>query len=351
MRPPVRPTLKRPLLTVGVTSYHSASTITRCLQSVVDQSLDASRTEVVVVDDGSTDQTLSLVRGFRRSVPWARFTVLSQRNTGNASTGRNRILDSARGKYVFFLDADDYLGPQALEAMIRSARRHSSEVVIGRYVGVERSAPNVLGAEHFPARQEYHTGWLNSLHVQKLFRADFLRGLGYRFNPQLNYANDHPMMLQAFLHAQRVSLVNSVDCYFLTLAEQPTGQGHVSRAELSPAEQLRFLHDCFGVIALARGQGGRSAELAGRVRADYWNRLLKLHLPVLVLRKSDDAAAAELGAAAANLAEIYGAQTSRARLTGPAKKMLQALGTDSGAQLRQVAAQVRQQASRDAVQL
>ena len=338
--------MKRPLVTVGITSYNSATTIARCLQSVADQSLSASRIEVLIVDDGSADDTLAQARQFRTAAGWARFKVLRQRNTGNASTGRNRILDAATGKYLFYVDADDYLGPEALNAMTASARRHRCDVVVGRYVGVDRSAPNVLGAEELPEVHEYHHGWLNSLHIQKLFRTDFLRGLGYRFNPQLNYANDHPFMLNAFLHAKRVSFVNHVDCYFITLAEHE-GPGHISRATLSPTEQLRFLHDCFGILAMARGQGGKTAQLAGRMRADYWNRLLKLHLPMLMLRKTEHDAAAELGAAAANLAEIYGAKTSRSRLAPGAARMLQALSTADGKHLIETATTVRENPNDD----
>src|SRR5699024_2950682 len=210
------------------------------------------------------------------------------------------------------------------------------------YIGVDRSAPNVLGAEELPAVHEYHSGWLNSLHIQKLFRTRFLRTLDYRFNPQLNYANDHPFMINAFLHANRVSFVNNVDCYFITLPPpDDDGPGHRSRANRAAAEQLQFLHGCFGLLALARGQGGATAKLSGRMRADYWNRLLKLHLPMLLLRKTDDDAAAELGAAAANLAEIYGAQTSRSRLAPGAARMLEALTTTDGPQLVQTARAVR----------
>jgi poly(ribitol-phosphate) beta-N-acetylglucosaminyltransferase len=338
----VRITLKRPLVTVGITSYNNASTIARCLQSMVNQSLNATRIEVVIVDDGSTDDTLVQARQFRAAAPWARFRVLRQRNTGNASVGRNRILDTAMGRYLFYVDADDYLGPEALEATTESARRHRADVVVGRYVGVNRSAPNVLGADELPEVHDYHAGWLNSLHIQKLFRTDFLRGLSYRFNPQLFYANDHPFMVSAFLDAKRVSFVNDVDCYFITLLEHGTGSGHVSRAELSATEQLRFLHDCFGVLALARGRGGAYASLAGRMRADYWNRLLKLHLPTLLVRKDDPCAVMELARAASNLAEIYGAKTSRARLTSASDQMLEALRTADEKVLSETARTVRQ---------
>ncbi len=338
----MRTTLRRPLVTVGITTYDEAENIARCLASVQTQTLGAGQIEVLIADDGSTDQTLSIARSFRRAAGWANFRILRQRNTGNASTGRNRIIEKAAGTYLFLMDGDDYLGPEALAAMTRSARKHRSDVVSGRYVGVDRSAPNPLGVEDLPERHEYHPGWLNSLHIQKLFRTRFLCGLDYRFNPKLNYANDHPFMISALLNARRISFVHDVDCYFITLA----GTGaHVSRASLPPVQQLRFLHDCFGLLAMARGQGGRKAQLAGKIRADYWNRLLKLHLPMLLLRKTDEAEAGALAEAAANLAEIYGAQTSRSRLAPGAQKMLEALRTGDGAAAVSTAREVREEAS------
>lgn len=339
--------LSRPLVTVGITSHDEAEDVARCLRSIADQTLGAERIEVIVVDDGSRDGTVRAARSFRRAAPWARFSVLRQRNTGNASTGRNRIIDTAAGRYVFFVDADDHLGPEALEAMTRSAAQHCSDVVVGRYVGVNRSAPNVLQAEELPEAHRYHAGWLNTLHIQKLFRTRFLRELGYRFNPQLHYANDHPFMISAFLRAHHVSFVHDVDCYFITLEEAGNGETprHISRRSRPAKEQLRFLHDCFGLLALARGQGGTTAAEAGRMRADYWNRLLKLHMPILALRKQSPEEIEELAAELVNLAETYGAETARASLAPGAADFLAALRTGDGEHIAGVAREVRARAS------
>ena len=339
--------LSRPLVTVGITSHDEAESIRRCLRSVAEQSLGAEHIEVIVADDGSRDGTVRVARSFRRAVPWGRFTVLRQRNTGNASTGRNRIISAAAGRYVLFLDADDHLGPDALKAMAASAAEHSSDVVVGRYVGVNRSAPNALHAEQMPAVHRYQTGWLNTLHIQKLFRTRFLQDLSYRFNPQLFYANDHPFMINAFLRARRVSFVHDVDCYFITLEEEGDQRTprHISRRTRPAKEQLRFLHDCFGLLALARGEGGQTASTAGRMRADYWNRLLKLHMPVLTLRKQSPAEVEELAAELANLAEIYGAETERASLAPGAAEFLAALRTRDGEHIAESARAVRASAS------
>ncbi|GAA1145850.1 glycosyltransferase family 2 protein [Nesterenkonia lutea] len=320
-----------PLVTVGITSHNDAEKISRCLESVAAQTLGAEHIEVLVVDDGSKDKTFAAAREHEHKASWAGFAVRQHRASGSPSKGRNTIMDEAAGEFVFFVDADDYLGPEALQAMTQAAKKRGADIVVGRYVGVNRSAPNVLEPREPAAARDYHSGWLNSLHVQKLFRTAFIRGLDYRFNESLIYASDHPFMISAFLHAERVAMVEDVDCYFLTMdspeAETTSTKSrvNVSRAEIPAKKQLQFLHDCFGILALGRGQGGRTSTRAGKMRADYWNRLLKLHLPMLLLRKDDDAAIVELAQQALGMAELYGAQTQRSRLTDGAQMMLDTL--------------------------
>ncbi len=343
-----------PLVTVGVTTHNEGSRLARCLDSVVGQSLPAQQVEVIVVDDGSADGTHARAQSYAERADWAGFSVLRHRRTGTAAKGRNMILDQARGRYVFLVDGDDYLGPQALEATTAAADKRRADVVVGKYHGVNRPAPNIRDPRNPKGRVkpgEYHSGWLNSLHIQKLFRTEFVRGLPYRFNEQLVYCNDHPFMVAVFLHAGTVARVDDVECYFITLeADAPGHRGHVSRAEISAVAQLQFLHDVFGNLALARGQGGDVAALASRMRVHYWNRFLKNQLPALLLRKTDPQAVTELARQARYMTQLYGAQASQAGLVDEASAMLQALNTEDAESVRSAAAQVRETARRRAAE-
>ncbi|WP_168198572.1 glycosyltransferase family A protein [Nesterenkonia sp. NBAIMH1] len=339
-----------PLVTVGVTAHNEGERITRCLESILEQSLGAGHIEVIVVDDGSSDGTADTAEAFADSAGWAGFEVHRQGNTGTPSRGRNLIMERARGEFVFLADGDDYLGPQALEAMTREAAVRDAQVVTGHYVGVNRPAPNIRDAQGTRVH-EYHSGWLNSLHVQKLFRTEFLRSLPYRFNEQLIYCNDHPFMVAAFLYAQRTSRVDDVDCYFITLeADDPSevqrrvSRGNISRAEITAVQQLRFLHDVFGLLALARGGAGDVGKLAGRMRVHYWNRFLKNQLPALILRKQDPSLALELAQHARYMTVLYGVQASTSGLTEEARLMLSALQSDEAQEIQAAALQVREQA-------
>ncbi|NED52072.1 glycosyltransferase family 2 protein, partial [Micromonospora aurantiaca] len=65
-------------------------------------------------------------------------TVVRQPNSGGPGGPRNTGIERALGEYLFFLDADDHLGPEALERMCAMADEQRTDVVIGNYVGVGR---------------------------------------------------------------------------------------------------------------------------------------------------------------------------------------------------------------------
>jgi glycosyltransferase involved in cell wall biosynthesis len=110
-----------PKVTVVIAAYNAERFIRKTLDSVFAQSLDGI--EVVVVDDGSTDTTSDIIRSYLDP----RLTVVRQRNSG-VSAARNAGLAIARAPYIFFLDADDVLLPDALEKMAETLDRAPERV-------------------------------------------------------------------------------------------------------------------------------------------------------------------------------------------------------------------------------
>lgn len=103
------------LVSVIVPSYNRAHTLEVALRSALSQTY--GNIEVIVVDDGSTDGTRSLVE----SLP-SRVTYLYQENAG-VSAARNRAMSAARGEYIAFLDSDDCWYPWKIEAQLAALRR------------------------------------------------------------------------------------------------------------------------------------------------------------------------------------------------------------------------------------
>lgn len=99
--------MSRTLVSVVIPAYNAEPFIQRTVRSVLDQT--HADLEVIVVDDGSTDTTASIVRSFQD--PRVR---LLARSNGGVSSARNEGIEAARGAYIAFLDADDAMEPTAL---------------------------------------------------------------------------------------------------------------------------------------------------------------------------------------------------------------------------------------------
>jgi glycosyltransferase involved in cell wall biosynthesis len=101
-----------PLVTVVIPTYNCAQYIGETLESVLNQ--DYPRLEVVVVDDGSTDNTQDVVRAFDPK----RVTYLHQANSGGPAKPRNRAIQEARGRYIALIDSDDIMLPGKIKRAV-----------------------------------------------------------------------------------------------------------------------------------------------------------------------------------------------------------------------------------------
>jgi len=95
---------KYPLVSVLIPLYNAEKYLAECLDSVIDQKY--KNLEVIIVDDGSKDNSLLIAREYNKEYKWIK--VFSQQNCG-ASMVRNKAFSFAKGEYIQYLDADDCL--------------------------------------------------------------------------------------------------------------------------------------------------------------------------------------------------------------------------------------------------
>ncbi|MFJ7147731.1 glycosyltransferase family 2 protein [Streptomyces sp. NPDC100445] len=188
--------------------------LVECLASVEAQTIDPGRMEVIAVDDGSTDGTGECLEEFAARVPIP-VTVIRQENSGGPSGPRNVGLAKATGRYVFFLDADDRLGPEALERMVAMADKNGTDVVLGRVEGVNRTAPKSMWGQTLDRTDVFSSNIKFTLSAQKLFRRALLDRHGMRFDESLWTGEDAVFTLEAYLRADGVSVVADYTCYYL----------------------------------------------------------------------------------------------------------------------------------------
>ncbi|MDP9497872.1 MAG: glycosyltransferase [Actinomycetota bacterium] len=196
-----QPTGAGPVVSVVVAAYQVERWIGRFLDSVLAQTLDPAAVELVVVDDGSTDGTGALLDAFAADRPGV--VVVHQANSGGPGGPRNTGVRLSRGEFLFFADPDDVLAPDGLELLVAAARRNDADVVLGRLVGVGRSAPRAPFAADVERGDVWSTRAVWSLSAQKLFRRDLVVENGLRFVEGLRYAEDQEFVLGAYLAARR----------------------------------------------------------------------------------------------------------------------------------------------------
>ena len=123
--------MQTPLVSIIVPVYNGAGTIEKCLRRIQHQSY--RQIEVLIVDDGSTDETPEICQRFLRQD--RRFRLLRQEHLGVAA-GRNLAMRQAKGQYLQFCDSDDWMTWDATETLVQAAVTTGSELITAGFYRV-----------------------------------------------------------------------------------------------------------------------------------------------------------------------------------------------------------------------
>ncbi len=162
-------------VTVGIPCYNAERWIAQAIQSALDQ--QDVETEVIVVDDGSTDASPEIARGFGDRIKF----IESGHQGGNRA--RNLVLQSATGDWVQYLDADDYLEPAKVITQLREADNGRAADVIYSPVWVETlsATASTRAASDIDPDADIFTQWIR-WHIPQtggcLWRREALARLG-----------------------------------------------------------------------------------------------------------------------------------------------------------------------------
>ncbi len=117
-----------PKVTIGIPVYNVERYIEKCLLSVLNQTYQ--NIEVLIIDDCGTDNSLKIISQISSDHPNGNLIriINMQRNLG-VSEARNTIIDHANGKYLYFVDSDDYIEPKTIELMVNQAEQYKADVV------------------------------------------------------------------------------------------------------------------------------------------------------------------------------------------------------------------------------
>ena len=113
-----------PDVSIIIPTYNVEKYIEQCLKSLFAQKY--KNFEIICVDDGSTDKSSEILEEYEQKDK--RFTVISQPNKG-VSAARNRGMQQAKGKYIMFVDSDDWLAHNACEQAYKAATGNDCDIL------------------------------------------------------------------------------------------------------------------------------------------------------------------------------------------------------------------------------
>ncbi|SDS24061.1 Glycosyl transferase family 2 [Brevibacterium siliguriense] len=204
-------------VSVIIPVYNCEKFIVETIDSVRQQTLEEGRYEIIAVDDGSTDSSLSILSDLAENKTDLR--VFSIPNSGSAAAPRNRGVDEAVGRYLFFLDADDKLDRDTLKRLVHMADTTGSGVVLCKLGSFGDGPPRPVPSKPFSSNQ-YAVDFIESkanstLSVQKLFRRTIVDEHNIRFPAGFAIGEDQPFALKAFLHSPHISILADKPYYWL----------------------------------------------------------------------------------------------------------------------------------------
>ena len=207
--------------------YNAAETLQKCVDSVLTQTF--GNWKLILVDDGSDDGSLSLCRQY--SEKDSRIVVLEQEHKG-VSAARNLALSRAKGKYVCFIDSDDFVEPNYLSEMY--AQRNADMVICGYYVDVYKDGNLIRQEQNIPENINMTTGMereallplfmsgMININCNKLLHLDIIRknNLQYKNQP---VNEDYMFMLSYLKHAQSISTIVKPLYHWVRMEGQKSG--------------------------------------------------------------------------------------------------------------------------------
>lgn len=209
-----------PLVSLIIPAYNAEKYLRRCLNSAMEQTF--KDLEILVVNDGSTDTTLEICREYEEMD--SRFCVIDKENTG-VSDSRNRAIEKAEGKYLQFMDSDDWLTPDATESFVYAAERLDCDLVIADFYRVDGAVyteKQHIRQRGLLTREEYAENMMRDpadfyygVLWNKLYRRSIIVEHQLKMEQELQWCEDFLFNLSYIRYAERFTAIQMPIYYYM----------------------------------------------------------------------------------------------------------------------------------------
>lgn len=237
------------IVSIVLPIYKVEKYLKRCLDTLVKQTY--SNLEVICIIDGSPDDSVKICESFSKNDH--RIKIIEQKNCGCAKT-RNRALDNSKGKYICFVDPDDYVNSTYIEKLVNEAEKNDADIVSSKMIRVGRYNKKVRTKFEGVGKYENRTDIFKSQNcppdyyvINKMFRADMLRKHSIKFNENVSWCDDISFCVEALFCSNCVVTVDESVYYYVKrnnsiVHSHPTKKKQQERFE-EQSKAVKFLYD------------------------------------------------------------------------------------------------------------
>lgn len=195
-------------ISIVIPAYNAGDFIEETIHSVLSQSSKDFSFEVLLIDDGSTDNTFKIAKAISKKNK--QLLVFTQENSGSPSKPRNKGIDLARGKYILFLDADDFLCPNALVSMYKEAITSKNQIILGKFIGRNgrRVPDHIFMKTIHKADLLEDMAWHNLSPTAKLCAIEPIKNNGLRFFEDQWIGEDQNFFANLYFKAEGISILS-----------------------------------------------------------------------------------------------------------------------------------------------
>lgn len=212
----------KPLISVVVPCYNAAKYIQKTLDSILNQSINDI--ELIVVDDGSKDDTIKVVEGILEGSK-IMYRVISKDN-GGVSSARNVGLKNSQGRYIYFLDSDDYIEDNMMELMTKQLDDYNADIVFCGYDYVNEDGTSY---KHYDKEYNYIMKCLSGVEAFKeilnsnihiwtgsvVYKRELLLKNNIEYYEGCNYGEDYEFICKCICKSERVISVNKILAHYV----------------------------------------------------------------------------------------------------------------------------------------
>lgn len=217
------------MISVIIPVYNVEEYLHVCINSVLKQTYQDF--EIICIDDASTDSSLDILEYFAKKD--SRVKVIKNEENKGLGPSRNRGMEVAKGKYILFLDSDDWYSFDTLEILFNEAEKNNLDVLMFKNI-VYYQEPQNFGFEPY-----YEMAFMNRFNKKvfnhfdlektrffslpigacnKLYLKSFLDDYDIRFTEKNYIQEDNPFSCKVLINAKRVSFINK---YFYNRRRRP----------------------------------------------------------------------------------------------------------------------------------